>query len=227
MPISKRAAKMRESPQESREGACPYCRYTTQFPASSVHQADRRKPSDLRGDTQRQGHAPKITVWRRRSMMSVGRVCRRLEYKARWYGRTLVKIDRWYPSSKTCSACGYVLDMLTLDRREWVCPKCEVCHDRDSNAARNVLTEGLSALNACGGTVRPAGPRGRQARRSKQETSIVKWGIPCLSRHGEEARYHRDEGLRKAICLGSYPSCRDIGRDIVPCRRGTDSMQKG
>ncbi|MDQ2904672.1 MAG: transposase [Chloroflexota bacterium] len=61
---------------------------------------------------------------------------RQLEYKAKWYGRTLVKIDRWYPSSKTCSACGYVLESLTLDVREWVCPVCGVCHDRDANAAQ-------------------------------------------------------------------------------------------
>jgi putative transposase len=79
---------------------------------------------------------------------------RQLEYKARWYGRTIVKIDRWYPSSKTCSACKYVFEELTLDIREWMCPQCGTCHDRDSNAACNVLTEGLSALNACGGPVR-------------------------------------------------------------------------
>ena len=74
-----------------------------------------------------------------------GGFVRQLEYKANWYGRTLVKIDRWYPSSKTCSACGHVLESLTLDVREWACPSCGVCHDRDINAAQNILTEGLSA----------------------------------------------------------------------------------
>jgi putative transposase len=83
-----------------------------------------------------------------------GGFVRQLEYKAAWYGRTIVKIDRWYPSSKTCSACGHVLESLTLDVRAWVCPNCGTCHDRDINAAQNVLTEGLSALNDCGGTVR-------------------------------------------------------------------------
>lgn len=79
-----------------------------------------------------------------------------------WYGRTLVKIDRFYPSSKTCSACGHVLETLMLDVREWVCPVCGACHDRDMNAAKNILAEGLS-VNACGGNVRPARPKGRQA----------------------------------------------------------------
>jgi putative transposase len=74
-----------------------------------------------------------------------GGFMRQLEYKAKWYGRTVVKIDRWYPSSKTCSACGHLLDTLTLDVREWVCPACGVWHDRDRNAALNILTEGLSA----------------------------------------------------------------------------------
>lgn len=91
-----------------------------------------------------------------------GEFVRQLDYKARWYGRTLVKIDRWYPSSKTCHACKYVLDSLPLDIREWVCPACGVVHDRDTNAAKNILTEGLSVA-ACGGNVRPAAARARQA----------------------------------------------------------------
>ena len=53
-----------------------------------------------------------------------GEFVRQLEYKAAWYGRTLVKIDRWYPSSKRCSACGHVLDSLPLDIRQWTCPAC-------------------------------------------------------------------------------------------------------
>ncbi len=93
-----------------------------------------------------------------------GAFVRQLEYKAKWYGRTLVKIDRWYPSSKTCSACGHILEELTLDIREWICPNCGTCHDRDINAAQNVLTAGLAAINACGGTVRPVVAKVRQAR---------------------------------------------------------------
>jgi putative transposase len=83
-----------------------------------------------------------------------GEFVRQLEYKAAWYGRTLVKIDTFFPSSKRCFDCGHVLETLSLDEREWTCPKCGVYHDRDINAARNVLAEGLSVA-ACGETVRP------------------------------------------------------------------------
>ncbi len=79
---------------------------------------------------------------------------RQLEYKAQWYGRTLVKIDKWYPSSKRCFDCGHILDSLTLEVRTWTCPVCGVVHERDINAAKNVLAAGL-AVNACGEAVRP------------------------------------------------------------------------
>jgi putative transposase len=79
---------------------------------------------------------------------------RQLEYKASWYGRTLIKIDKWYPSSKRCFDCGHILDSLTLDVRHWVCPECGVAHDRDINAAKNILAAGL-AVAACGEAVRP------------------------------------------------------------------------
>ena len=70
---------------------------------------------------------------------------RQLEYKAKWYGRTLVGIDKWYPSSKRCSACGFVVSKMPLSVREWTCPECGVVHDRDLNAARNILAAGLAA----------------------------------------------------------------------------------
>lgn len=91
-----------------------------------------------------------------------GEFVRQLEYKSEWYGRTLIKIDRFFPSSKTCHACKHVLDSLSLDIREWVCPECGTCHDRDTNAALNILAEGLSA-SACGGSVRPVRTRVRRA----------------------------------------------------------------
>ena len=72
-----------------------------------------------------------------------GELLRQLEYKANWYGRTLLHIDRWYPSSKTCSTCGWVLEALDLDERGWTCQACETHRDRDTNAARNILSEGL------------------------------------------------------------------------------------
>lgn len=79
---------------------------------------------------------------------------RQLEYKAKWYGRTLIGIDRWYPSSKRCGDCGYTMTELALSVREWTCPECGIVHDRDINAARNVLAAGLAA-SVCGENVSP------------------------------------------------------------------------
>ncbi|OZB77362.1 MAG: transposase [Thiomonas sp. 14-64-326] len=79
---------------------------------------------------------------------------RQLEYKAQWYGRTLMGIDRWYPSSKTCSVCGHVQGKMPLSVREWTCSECGTHHDRDVNAARNVLAAGL-AVSAHGEAVSP------------------------------------------------------------------------
>jgi len=85
---------------------------------------------------------------------SWGELVRQLEYKCGWYGRTLVKIDRWFPSSKRCGNCGYIVDKLPLDIREWDCPKCRTHHDRDINAAQNILAAG-HAVAVCGSSVRP------------------------------------------------------------------------
>jgi putative transposase len=89
-----------------------------------------------------------------------GEFVRQLDYKAQWYGRTLVKIDKFYPSSKRCHYCGHVLDSLSLDIRHWVCPECQMAHDRDVNAAKNVLAAGL-AVSACGEAVRPGRAKAR------------------------------------------------------------------
>ncbi|MEU8263870.1 RNA-guided endonuclease TnpB family protein [Micromonospora sp. NPDC048999] len=67
-----------------------------------------------------------------------------LEYKATWYGREVIPVDRWYPSSKTCSTCGQVNTTLALNDRVWTCPGCATEHDRDINAARNILAAGLA-----------------------------------------------------------------------------------
>jgi len=77
-----------------------------------------------------------------------------LEYKCEWYGRELVVIDRWFPSSKTCSACGHLAAKMPLGVREWTCASCGTRHDRDVNAAINIRAAGLAVL-ACGGSVRP------------------------------------------------------------------------
>ena len=86
-------------------------------------------------------------------------------YKAEMNDRTVVKVDRYYPSSKTCSVCGWKNDNLTLANRSWTCPECGTTHDRDKNAAVNILSEGLRVLNSKssagtvdytgGGSVRP------------------------------------------------------------------------
>ena len=75
-----------------------------------------------------------------------GEILRQLEYKSAWYGRVFHKIDRWYPSSKTCNCCGHKMDTMTLDIREWDCPNCGTHHDRDLNAAKNILDQGLKEL---------------------------------------------------------------------------------
>ena len=92
---------------------------------------------------------------------------RMLEYKGLWYGRRVKKLNAYYPSSKTCSVCGHILDALPLHIREWACPVCGTHHDRDVNAAINVQnnTVGMTEIdlslfgrqvNACGVNVRPA-----------------------------------------------------------------------
>ncbi|MGW2373563.1 MULTISPECIES: RNA-guided endonuclease InsQ/TnpB family protein [Kitasatospora] len=86
-----------------------------------------------------------------------------LEYKAEWYGRDLVVVDRWFPSSKLCSACGILRGEMPLNVREWTCG-CGATHDRDVNAAKNILAAGL-AVAACGDGVRPqrSTPGGRSS----------------------------------------------------------------
>ncbi|MFJ9381720.1 RNA-guided endonuclease InsQ/TnpB family protein [Streptomyces sp. NPDC101455] len=86
-----------------------------------------------------------------------------LEYKCAWYGRELVVIDRWFPSSKLCGTCGTVAAKMPLNVREWTC-ECGAVHDRDINAACNIKAAGL-AVSACGAGVRPqrSSPGGQSA----------------------------------------------------------------
>jgi putative transposase len=91
-----------------------------------------------------------------------------LEYKAAWYGREVIAIDRWFPSSKLCSACGTLRDKMPLNVREWTCGGCGTTHDRDVNAAKNILAVGLTA-SVCGAGVRPQRrtPDGQPATKQK------------------------------------------------------------
>jgi putative transposase len=105
-----------------------------------------------------------------------------LDYKAQRYRRQVIAVDRWYPSSKTCSACGHLLAVLSLGTRRWSCPSCGARHDRDINAAKNILAAGLAAgacngADACGGAVRRTGAT-RARVPVKQEPRPVREGIP-------------------------------------------------
>jgi putative transposase len=105
-----------------------------------------------------------------------------LEYKAARYGRQVIVVDRWYPSSKMCWACGHVLAELGLKVRVWPCPSCGARHDRDVNAAKNILAAGHAVAgdnpgHACGAGIRHSGSsRVRSA--VKQEPQPVRAGIP-------------------------------------------------
>jgi putative transposase len=91
-----------------------------------------------------------------------GQLCTMLKYKAEWEGKTYIEVDRFFPSSKTCSNCLHQVDNLGLDIRSWQCPKCQILHDRDINAAMNIRDEGLRVLagghlaTASGQRVRPS-----------------------------------------------------------------------
>jgi putative transposase len=73
---------------------------------------------------------------------SIGKAVRMIEQKAERYGKRMIRVDRFFPSSKTCSSCGHVLSTLGREVREWTCPECGVIHDRDLNAAKNILAVG-------------------------------------------------------------------------------------
>ena len=99
---------------------------------------------------------------------------RQLEYKSELRGGLVVIADRFYPSSKTCSACGKKLDILPLSTRKWECPKCHTHHDRDLNAAINLANYAVSStVSACGGE----GSGSATRKRSKTKPAPVKQEI--------------------------------------------------
>lgn len=91
-----------------------------------------------------------------------------LEYKAAWYGREVIAVDRFFPSSRLCFGCGSVRERLPLSVRTWMCGTCGMVHDRDVNAAKNLLAAGL-AVPVCGAGVRPqrSSPGGLSAVKQK------------------------------------------------------------
>jgi len=114
------------------------------------------------------------------SDVAFGEIQRQLEYKANWRGGRIIKVNRFYPSSKTCSNCGWINQNLKLSDREWTCQKCHINHDRDLNASQNILwyvlktnTAGMAEIQACG---LPNYGRTEQSLRSsgrlKQEASM-------------------------------------------------------
>ena len=102
-----------------------------------------KKKLDANGKPTRNGQSAKRVM--NRSILQNGwsGFAEKLAYKAHWYGRAFVQVDRFYPSSRLCHNCGHKYDELRLSEREWVCESCGVLHDRDVNAALNILGEAL------------------------------------------------------------------------------------
>jgi putative transposase len=115
---------------------------------------------------------------------------RQLEYKSLWYGRTFVRVGRFFPSTKRCSACGFVVEKLPLSARRWRCPECGIEHDRDVNAAINIRQEGLRILEL------PRGPR--EVRRVEGENPLPRRRVPLVS--GRPGKRESQESEARAKC---------------------------
>ncbi|WJK37681.1 transposase [Solwaraspora sp. WMMA2065] len=141
-----------------------------------------------------------------------------LGYRTDWYGRDLVVVDRWFPSTRLCSACGVLAEHLPLAVRSWTC-RCGQAHDRDVNAARNILAEGLSVI-ACGGGVRPHRESSSRTGRSsvKQEPPGATQGIPVPSGRGGSQPRPVGPGQGPPGAGGAAAVRADAGR--LPAREG-------
>lgn len=95
-------------------------------------------------------------------------------YKAKWHNRTITRVDRYYPSSKTCSSCGYIYHGLKLSEREWSCKHCNDHHDRDENACLNLFNYTVgTTVNACRGNVRPNSSKKKMAVSNEAGISLL------------------------------------------------------
>ncbi|WP_182545370.1 RNA-guided endonuclease InsQ/TnpB family protein [Halosaccharopolyspora lacisalsi] len=143
--------------------------------------------SSARGTTEQPGRNVKQKAGLNRRILdaALGEFRRQLEYKTTRVGTTLVVVDRWYPSSKTCSACGHLLSNLKLSVRHWTCPDCRTRHDRDHNAAKNILAAGQAVAGqhpgqACGADVSRAGSSRTQSAMKQELSGASPTGIPAL-----------------------------------------------
>lgn len=179
----RRLAREQRRLSRKRKGSANRARQRVRVARAHEKVANRRKDALHKFTTHAVGESQNIAVEdlnvrgmqrNRRLAKAVGdaamsELARQLEYKCAWSGRGFVRVGRFYPSSKTCSACGYVYRGLTLAERVWDCPACGMRHDRDLNAAVNIAREGrrilegtaghagtaADAANACGEGVRP------------------------------------------------------------------------
>lgn len=96
---------------------------------------------NIKGMFQNKKWAPKL------QRIGLYKLIAMIKYKAQWYGKKFIQIDRFYPSTKKCNKCGYKNNNITLDIRQWTCPNCGTQHQRDKNAAKNILNEGTRIIN--------------------------------------------------------------------------------
>lgn len=124
--------------------------------SNHLHQISRRIVNEnqviVLEDLNVQGMIARRSLAKSLSDTSLGEFVRQITYKSQWYGREVVRIGRWYPSSKVCHSCGYMNDSLTLAHRTWTCVGCNTTHDRDLNASLNILAEGMRQRKTTVGT---------------------------------------------------------------------------
>lgn len=133
---------------------------------------------------------------------SIGEFYRQLEYKCAWAGKNYIKIDRFAPSSKTCSHCGHVYRQLTLKDREWTCPVCGTHHDRDLNAAVNIKHFGLS---------------------ENKTVPLVRWAKPVEQPLMDDRSPASAAGPKKSCCCGSTRRVREDNQQPTLRNRKTSS----